>query len=74
MKTISIDRFEGIYAICEDADGKFFAIETSELPEGAAEGTVLSVNDTEGTLTIDQAETDRRRVKNARLQKKTFGR
>ena len=74
MKSINIDRFEGIYAICEDADGKLFAIETAELPEGAVEGTVLSVNDTEGTLKIDQAETDRRRSKNARLQKKAFGR
>lgn len=74
MRTVSIDRFEGIYAICEDQDGKFFAIETAELPEGAVEGAVLSIDDAQGSLSIDQAETERRRSKNARLQKKAFGR
>lgn len=74
MRTVSIDRFEGIYAICEDQDGKFFAIETAELPEGAVEGAVLSIDDAQGSLSIDRAETERRRSKNARLQKKAFGR
>lgn len=27
MKQITIDRFDGIYAICEDKDKAFFAIE-----------------------------------------------
>ena len=34
MRILVIDRFEGTYAICEDKDQKFFAIETNELPAG----------------------------------------
>ena len=37
-RKIVIDRFEGTYAICEDKDQKFFAIEIAELPQGAKEG------------------------------------
>ena len=35
MRILVIDRFEGAYAICEDKDQKFFAIETGELPAGS---------------------------------------
>lgn len=45
MKQITIDRFDGIYAICEDKDKAFFAIETSELPQGAKAGDVLKITD-----------------------------
>lgn len=61
MKTLIIDRFEGKYAICEDKDQKYFAIETSEMPQGAKTGDVLSVNDEEGTLEVDRQETERRK-------------
>ena len=54
MKTITISRMEGIYAICEDENQKFYAIEISELPKGASAGDVLQVDDMEGTLTIDR--------------------
>ncbi|WP_404352828.1 DUF3006 domain-containing protein [Caproicibacterium sp. XB2] len=74
MKTVSIDRFEGKYAVCEDKDGGLFGIESTELPEGAKEGTVLQIDDTEGILQIDQQETDRRRKQNARLQNDVFSR
>ena len=40
-RKIVIDRFEGTYAICEDKDQKFFAIEIAELPQGAKEGHVI---------------------------------
>lgn len=53
MKTLTISRLEGIYAICEDENQKFFAIEISELPAGAAAGDVLKVDDEEGALSID---------------------
>jgi hypothetical protein len=53
LRTLTIDRLEGIYAICEDENQKFFAIELSELPKGAKAGDVLSVNDEEGTLSVD---------------------
>ena len=61
-RKIVIDRFEGTYAICEDKDQKFFAIEIAELPQGAKE-----IKD-DGTLSIDQKETDLRREKNKKLQ------
>ncbi|MVB11848.1 hypothetical protein CAFE_25760 [Caprobacter fermentans] len=57
MKSITISRMEGIYAICEDENQKYYAIEISELPQGASAGDVLIVDDTEGTLTIDREAT-----------------
>ncbi len=72
MKTLTIDRFEGTYAICEDNDQKFFAIEASELPEGAHEGDVLDVNDAEGTLSINTEATEQKRAKVKKLQDKLF--
>lgn len=53
MKTLTIDRLEGIYAVCRDQDKKFFAIEISELPKGAAPGDVLTVDDEAGTVSVD---------------------
>ena len=38
MKKMTIDRFDGIYAICEDKDRNFFEIELGELPQGAKAG------------------------------------
>jgi hypothetical protein len=72
MKKLIIDRFEGTYAICEDSDQKFFAIEASELPQGASEGDVLDVNDAEGTLSINAEATEERRARVKRLQEKLF--
>lgn len=72
MKRITIDRFDGIYAICEDKDKAFFAIELSELPKGAKSGDVLLITD-EGTLEIDAEETERRRQRVLEKQKKVLG-
>lgn len=72
MKTLIIDRFEGTYAICEDNDQKFFAIEISELPAGAKEGDVLDVDDAEGTLSINGEATAQKRSKVKKLQDKLF--
>lgn len=72
MKQLVIDRFEGKYAICEDADQKYFAIETSELPGGAKEGCVLVITEG-GDLSLDQEETERRRRKMAEKQRRAFG-
>lgn len=62
MKRIIIDRFEGTYAICEDKDQKLFAIEISELPQGAHEGDVLEIGD-DGTLAVNEEATKARRSK-----------
>ena len=72
MKRITIDRFDGIYAICEDKDKAFFALELSELPKGAKSGDVLLITD-EGTLEIDVEETERRRQRVLEKQKKVLG-
>lgn len=61
MRTLTIDRLEGIYAICRDKDKKFFAIELSELPKGAAPGDVLAVDDEAGTVSIDAETTAAKR-------------
>lgn len=72
MKTLTIDRFEGTFAICEDKEQKYFAIEASELPQGAAEGDVLNVDDLEGTITIDKEATAQKRAKVKKMQDKLF--
>lgn len=61
MKTLTIDRLEGIYAICRDKDKKFFAIEISELPKGAAPGDVLAVDEEAGTVSVDAEATAAKR-------------
>ena len=67
MRKLSIDRFEGNYAICEDGERKMFAIELGELPKGAKEGDILVISD-EGEITVDAEETKHRREKIKKLQ------
>lgn len=71
MKKIFIERFEGIYAICEDDDGAKFAIPTAELPDGAKGSDCIVISD-EGTLSIDENETAARKARNASKQKGLF--
>ncbi len=71
MKILSIDRFEGIYAICEDKDGAKFAIPTQELPTGVKEGTCLRISD-DGTLSVDEALTAEKSKANLNKQKSLF--
>lgn len=71
MKILTIDRFEGVYAICEDKDGAKFAINIKELPEGAKEGTCLKISD-DGTLSIDEELTASKKKENAGKQKSLF--
>lgn len=65
MRTLVIERLEGIYAICRDRDAKprknakeqkFFAILLSELPESAAAGDTIRIDDEAGTLSLAKAE------------------
>lgn len=72
MKLLIVDRFEGIYAICEDEEQKYFAIETKDLPEGAKEGSVLRITD-EGELLLDNEAAFARRERIADKQRKAFG-
>lgn len=72
MRQLTIDRYEGKYAICEDSEQKYFAIEIAELPEGAKPGCVLSISD-EGELSLDLEETQRRRQRILEKQRRAFG-
>lgn len=51
MRRLTIERLEGIYAICVDAEKKFFAIEQTELPKDAAVGNILELSD-DGTISV----------------------
>jgi len=72
MKQLIIDRYEGKYAICEDKEQKYFAIELSELPRDAKPGCVLVISD-EGELSLDTEETERRRQRILEKQRRVFG-
>ncbi len=71
MKQLIIDRFEGKFAICEDKEQRYFAIETAELPEGAKEGCVLDITD-EGELQLNQEQTQERRQQILDKQRRAF--
>ncbi|MCI9116178.1 DUF3006 domain-containing protein [Acutalibacter sp. JLR.KK004] len=72
MKQLIIDRYEGKYAICEEGEQKYFAIELSELPEGAKPGCVLEITDN-GELSLNLEETQRRRQRILEKQRRAFG-
>lgn len=58
MKVI-IDRFEGIYAVCEKENRTMMDIKQINLPSEAKEGDVLSIDN--NIITIDIEETKKRR-------------
>lgn len=62
MRKLSIDRFEGQYALCEDNEGKMFAIEINELPEGARPSDILIISD-DGVLSVDKEGTANQKKK-----------
>lgn len=53
-----IDRFEGIYAVCETDDRKWIHVNRSLIPDGAKEGDVLDLAE---PIRIDWNETRRRK-------------
>ena len=68
MQQLIVDRFEGIYVICEDQEKKLFAIEKNEAPANVKEGDVLVISN-DGTLQIDAA---RRRAAAIKKQRGAF--
>lgn len=70
---VSIDRFEGIYAICEDEKCRLYAIEKGELPKEAKEGSIVELSD-DGSIIIDKEATRLRRERMKKLQDKLFHR
>ena len=71
MRQLVIDRYEGKYVICEDKDMKYFAIEVSELPKEAGVGMVIEIDDA-GQISVNKAETERRRERIAEKQGRVF--
>ena len=53
---ITIDRFEGEYAVCEVETGKFIDVPKADIPKGAKEGDILSKAD--NGYRIEKAETE----------------
>lgn len=58
---LSIDRFEGDFAICVDDGANYIKLLRSSIPKNAAEGDVLSLAQN-GAYRIDEHETRRRRA------------
>lgn len=56
---VTIDRFEGEFAVCEKADRKMMNIEKSKLPANVKEGDILVI---EGdSIKVDSGETAKRK-------------
>ncbi len=66
MKKYIIDRFEGIYAICEDEGKSFINIEKDKLPSEIKEGDCI-ISDEDGIYSLDIEATEERK---RRIRKK----
>ena len=64
---VTIDRFEGNYAVCEDKNKKMINIEKSCLPDNATDGDILIVNGS--SISIDVAGTLKRKAEVEKLMK-----
>lgn len=62
---ITIDRFEGDFAVCETDDKQMLDIPTVILPKGAREGNIYEVGFTE----LKQEEKDRQKRINEKINK-----
>jgi hypothetical protein len=68
---LTIDRFEGDYAVCEKEDGSMLDVKKIEIPASAKEGDVLEI--VNGKLIINQEETECRRKRIEEKVDKLFG-
>lgn len=64
-----VDRFEGEWAMLEDADGHIRSFPKTQMPIGVKEGDVL--REEAGTFILDEQETQRR-AEHIRLKTQTF--
>ncbi len=69
---LSLDRFNGDYAICEDDAQRQHEIHKSKLPTNAKLGDILRIS-SEGKLIVDNAETARRKTRIKALQDRLMG-
>lgn len=68
---VSIDRFEGDIAVCEDNSRKTHHILRQNLPEDAAEGDCLRLY-ADGHVEIDKEQTELRKERIRLLQNRLF--
>ncbi len=52
MRHLTVDRIDGVYAICEDKERKLFAIPRGDLPANLKEGDKLDIDD-EGVINVN---------------------
>lgn len=62
---VTVDRFEGDYAVCEKEDRTFIDIHMKDLPRGVKEGDVLIISG--NIIIIDREETTKRNEKIKKL-------
>lgn len=71
MRHFTVDRIDGIYAICEDKERKMFAIPKGELPANIREGDKLDIDD-EGVITVNGKAAEAARAKVRRKEDELF--
>lgn len=67
---LSIDRFEGEYAVCAADGGEVYSVNIRCLPDGAREGSIISSGEDGYTLCPDEEEA--RRKKNFKKAQSLF--
>ena len=70
--TVTLDRFEGEWAVLVDADGETTPVERTRVPADAREGDRLTALE-DGTYAVDEADTAARRARILALQNKLRG-
>ncbi|HOO25516.1 MAG TPA: DUF3006 domain-containing protein [Clostridiales bacterium] len=71
MQRLTVDRFEGDFAVCEKEDRSILSLPISSLPKGTVEGSVLILFKN-GCLALDKNEEKIRRKNIEDLYKKIF--
>lgn len=71
MKEYIVDRFEGLYAICENEHLETINILTELLPPDTKEGDFLYIND-EGVYCIDYEATEKSKIRISSKLNKLF--
>jgi len=61
MSYLTIDRFEGGYAVCEDEGGRYVNIAGTDIEDLAKEGDIIFRQSDSGKYTVDRERTDLRR-------------
>lgn len=69
---VSIDRFEGNFAICECEDFKIIKILKNKLPSNVCEGDILNID--ENVCVVDDAVTLNKKRETYKMQEDLFNR